>query len=397
MKSVYKIPQKIKCFTDPRKRKSIPLFNIVMPILVFLMLQYESFHTVFSAPESMSKRLKNCIKGRIPKIDAVRDLLAKMNLGEIRRLHEEIIDILKRNRVFREGTIGGYVVVGIDGVELFSSTKKSCPDCLSRKNRIGETEHFRRSVVCMTVGKAPHVILGQEMLKPRDGSEKDEGELTGGKRLVERLKKRHGHFADVVVADALYMNAPFINTLKENGLEAVIRLKDETRLLFRDAEGLFNKDEGRKESFQKGKKTVKVWDLSGFEIEKSPHKLRVVRYQESREEKGRNTERWMWPATTLEQADYRILWEIMNHRWDIEENGFHQLKTYYHAKHCYCHMAVEAVFTLMLIGFNMRELYLYRRNRSFRRSKISRKSVSRIFCDELLIENMKEILYKKGG
>ena len=69
---------------DPRKRKSIPLFNIVMPVLVFLMLQYESFHTVFSAPESMSKRLKNCIKGRIPKIDAVRDLLSKMNLEELR-------------------------------------------------------------------------------------------------------------------------------------------------------------------------------------------------------------------------------------------------------------------------------------------------------------------------
>ena len=64
----------------------------------------------------------------------------------------------------------------------------------------------------MTVGKAPHVILGQEMLKPRDGAEKDEGELTGGKRLVEQLRKRQGHFADVIVADALYLNAPFINT-----------------------------------------------------------------------------------------------------------------------------------------------------------------------------------------
>ncbi|MVQ47123.1 transposase, partial [Roseburia intestinalis] len=38
MKSVYKIPQKIKCLTDERKRKSIPLFNIVMPVLLFLML-----------------------------------------------------------------------------------------------------------------------------------------------------------------------------------------------------------------------------------------------------------------------------------------------------------------------------------------------------------------------
>ena len=61
MKSVHKIPQKIKCLTDERKRKSIPLFNIVMPVLLFLMLQYESFHTIFSAPESMSKRLKNCL------------------------------------------------------------------------------------------------------------------------------------------------------------------------------------------------------------------------------------------------------------------------------------------------------------------------------------------------
>ena len=107
MKSVYKIPQKIKCLMDERKRKSIPLFNIVMPVLLFLMLQYESFHTIFSAPESMSKRLKNCISGRIPKVDAVRDLLSRINPDEIRSIHEEMIDIIKRNRVFWEGTIGG--------------------------------------------------------------------------------------------------------------------------------------------------------------------------------------------------------------------------------------------------------------------------------------------------
>ena len=397
MKSVYKIPQKIKCLTDERRRKSIPLFNIVMPVMIFLMLQYESFHTVFSAPESMKKRLKNCISGRIPKVDAVRDLLSRINPDEIREIHEETIEIIKRNRVFREGTIGGYVVAGLDGVELFSSTRKCCPDCLSRKSRTGETEYFHRSVVCMTVGKSPHVILGQEMLKPRDGAEKDEGELTGGKRLIERLKECHGHFADVIVADALYLNAPFINTLKANGLEAVIRLKDERRLLFKDAESLFNRGDGKKEAFQKGKKRIEVWDLKNFEMENTPYKFRVVRYEEHWEEKGKEEIRRMWLVTTLEQADYRVLWEIMNRRWDIEENGFHQLKTYYHAKHCYCHEAVEVIFNLMIIGFNMRELYLYRRNRGFEKSGITRKSVNRIFCDELLTEKVKKILYEKGG
>ena len=84
------------------------------------------------------------------------------------------------------------------------------------------------------------------MLKSKDGSGKDKGESG----LIERLRKRHGHFADVVVADALYLNAPFINTLKENGLEGVIRLKDERRRLFQDAEGLFYRWEGRKKLFQ---------------------------------------------------------------------------------------------------------------------------------------------------
>ena len=47
MKSVYKIPEKIKGLSDKRKRRTIPLFNIVMPALLFLMLQYESFSYSF--------------------------------------------------------------------------------------------------------------------------------------------------------------------------------------------------------------------------------------------------------------------------------------------------------------------------------------------------------------
>ena len=47
------------------------------------------------------------------------------------------------------------------------------------------------------------------------------------------------------------------------------------------------RDEGRKKSFNIGKKRVEVWDLSGFEIAGSPHKLRVVRYRENGKKKER--------------------------------------------------------------------------------------------------------------
>jgi len=51
----------------------------------------------------------------------------------------------------------------------------------------------------------------------------------------------------------------------------------------------------------------------------------------------------------------------------------------------------------MIIGFNMMELYLYRRIQKFARSRITRKSVSRMFRDDLLTEKVKQILYQKGG
>ena len=397
MKSVYQIPEKIKGLTDHREKRLISHEQVVMAVLIVLMLQYESFHTVFTAPESMDKRLKHVIKGRIPKVDTVREVLTRTEGKEVEEILTSVIRRVRRNRVLQQpGTIGRYVVAAIDGVELFSSTKKCCPKCLRRKKEGGKREeYFHRSVVCASIGRSPHVIFGQEMLKPRDGAEKDEGELTGGKRLIKRLHQKHGHFADVIVADALYLNAPFINTVLECKLDAVIRLKDENRCIYRDAEGLFQKDLGRKEGFRQGKTSIEVWDLSDFEMEGCGRKLRVVKFRETMP--GQKEDRFIWLVTTLMNTPPQILWQMMHKRWDIEENAFHQLKTYYHADHCYCHSAVEVIFLLMLIAFNMRELYLYRRLKNFRNSKITLKSVTRLFRDQLLLEDFCQLLYDDTG
>lgn len=396
--SVYRIPQKIKGMTDKRKRKGIPFFNLIMPVFMALLLQYESFHTFFSAPESMGRRFGNFIRGRIPKVDAVRDALALLEADEVGDLLDSIVEKTYRNAVFRSGTIGGYTAAAVDGVELFSSTKKSCRKCLTRKNKAGQTEYFHRSVVCASIGHSPHVALGQEMLTPRDGGEKDEGELTGGKRLVRDLHRKFGHFADVIVADALYLNAPFLNTVLDCHMDAVIRLKDEERLIYKDAKGLFEKGEGRKDGFRRGRKRIEAWDTSGFEMEGVTVPLRVVRFCEHEEKKdGTEEVHWVWLVTTSDVVPYEILWKMMHKRWDIEENVFHQLKTYYYAKHCYCHAGVEAVFLLTLVAFNIRELYLYRRIHWFKGSRVTRKSVTRIFRDDLLVENYCSLLYQEGG
>ena len=123
--------------------------------------------------------------------------------------------------------------------------------------------------------------------------------------------------------------------------------------------------------------------------------LRVVRYCEKNEKTGEK--KWVWLVTTSKEIDPKILWKMMHKRWDIEENAFHQLKTYYYADHCYCHEAVEVIFLLMLIAFNIREMYLYRRGHGFEGSGITRKSVTRIFRDDLQAEDVRGILYLEGG
>ena len=89
----------------------------------------------------------------------------------------------------------------------------------------------------------------------------------------------------MIVADALYLNALFLNTVLDCHMDAVIRLKDEERLIYKDAKGLFEKGEGRKDGFRRGRKRIEAWDTSGFEMEGVTVPLRVVRFCEHEEKK----------------------------------------------------------------------------------------------------------------
>ncbi|NME96628.1 hypothetical protein HF847_11720, partial [Clostridium cochlearium] len=210
-------------------------------------------------------------KTKMPRIDAVRRSLSEFDLDGLKEMHKHIIKTTVKNKVFRSGTIDGLKVVAIDGVELFESTKKCCDKCLSRVCKDGLTHYFHRSVVCTTVGSDPHLLLGQEMLEPKqDSSDKDEGEITGGKRLIRRLYKEYHHFADIIVADALYCKSPWIKEVLSIGMDAVVRVKDERLHIVKDALALFKCREANKEWIvNKGSKSyikIKAWDEDNFEM-----------------------------------------------------------------------------------------------------------------------------------
>jgi Transposase DDE domain len=385
---VYHLGEKIKKLKDSRNHQRYKTDLISLIVIMAFIVQVRSFNRIQSWLIK-GKRFKNFFpKGsKLPRIDAIRDTMKAFELGSLNKMHENEVKTIYRNKVFRKGTIGGYKVTALDGVELFESTKKFCDECLTRV--INEATHyFHRAVVAMTVGGDPHIILGEEMLKPKkDGSNKDEGEITGAKRLLKRLKSSYGHFADIIVLDALYMKATIINEILDLGMEAVIRLKDERLNIFKAAKDIFSK---QKENFQWEENknlTVKVWEEKGVKFTEAKKSLRILRFVEIHIKNGLKETKEMWVATTCSDAvSNEIIWLIMHKRWDIEENGFHILKTYYHAKHCFIHdsVGIEAVFILMIIAFNMTEMFMFKCLRNFRKKKMLRIDIIEDLRDEML-------------
>lgn len=374
---------------------------MVAYLLIFaFVLQVSSFNRMKYLLEDNKLRFLNLLpKGRkLPKIDAVRGIVMHMELTDVRNMFDGIIDKAIENKVLRGNTLNGLRVAAVDGVELFSSKVKCCEGCLTREVR-GEDEYFHKAVVCMTVGSDPHIALGMEMLGPKnDGSDKDEGEMTGVKRLLTNMNREHYHFADVIVADALYMNAPFINHVKGIGMDVVVGAKDRRLNIVQDALGLFAKRPVDHE-FHDTRKNVLVWEDDHFHMEGCGENIRFLKFEEHWvTPKGKQMLREAWCITTLNKGiSAHTVWLIMRKRWDIENNGFRMLKTYFHADHNYVHGkdTNEKILLFILTAFNLLELFLFRRLKNFRERRLLRIDILSTLFDQLLLYNMSA--YFSGG
>jgi len=208
------------------------------------------------------------------------------------------------------------------------------------------------------------VPLDVEMLRP------GEGEIIAAKRLLKRVLKDYGRFFDAVIGDALYFEAPFFNFCIAHGKHVVAVIKGDRRALLQDAQGLFSDMKPR--LWEEPRRLTHVWDAEGFDsAEGIKARLRVLHAHETitkREQLGKEwietveDHHWWW-ATTLSyvQLPSRHLWKIGHHRWDIENDLFNTLCTYWSLDHCFKHeptAILNFVLTLFIAFVLLQSFYL---------------------------------------
>jgi hypothetical protein len=394
--NVYDFSKKIKQLKDERVNAKISTATISFVLFIGFMMKIRSFNQLDDWLEYGDFKKLVPKNMRLPRIDVVRDSLKCIHIKGLEYMHDNIIKTTKANKLVRKGTIDGYSVVAFDGVELFESTKKNCPGCLIRVIN-GISHYFHRSVVAAYVGKDPHIVIGQEMLKPKnDSANKGEGELTGAKRLLEKLNQKHHHFADVIVYDALACNAPWINAVKSYNMDAVIRVKDKRLNIVKDAMSTF-----------KRQSADLVWDIQKNNLETITisawtcevkmagvnDTVKFVKFLEKTKNSKTNKVEFheICIVTTAKDMPLETLRKIIHARWGIENNIFRQLKTQWHMNHCFIHdeNGLEATLMFMIISFNLMQLFFFRRLKNFRQRKLLQVEIIERMIKEMVVFDAK--------
>jgi len=376
---------------DRRSQPRIPTAPLVKSALVMFWARLGSLNSwELSRPASFWKKWLQHPPASADTVGRVHTVLEAEGLREANR---QVYLRLKRNKALPDQH--GLAVVVLDGHESHASYRRHCAGCLQRRlSHDGQEriQYYHRHVTLMLLpgNQSLRFLLDVEPQRP------GEDEVACALRLLTRLLQRYPRAFDVVLADALYAQAPFFNFLIARDKHALVVLKHEQRDLYQDSAGLFR--QMKPQSGQYRSRQCSWWDVSDLRSwSKVNLPMRVVRSQETysvkRQLDGKReqvTSDWVW-ATTLSAAQVsteRVV-HLGHQRWDIENYAFNELTTYWHADHVYKHDgdAMQCFLLETCLAFNIFHAFWLRNLKPQLRHKHTV-----IFCAELIAADLRKDL-----
>jgi hypothetical protein len=291
-----------------------------------------------------------------------------MDADELRQAIHHIYQRLKRNKALPDTQVMGIAVV--DGHESHTSYLRHCSGCLERTLHLetgDRIQFYHRQVTLMLLPGAPGTREPIRLLLDHEPQRPGEDEVAAAMRLLDRVIHSYPRAFDLVLADALYGTAPFFNFLLARRKHALVVLKDERRNLYQDVAGLFEHT-APQQGFR-GSRACLWWDFPGLlswpqvngavRVLRSLETWSVRRQLDHRE--STQTSDWVW-VTTLSTAQASTARAIAfgHQRWDIENYGFNELVTDWHADHMFKHEpnALECFLLIAFLAYNIFHAFL---------------------------------------
>lgn len=302
---------------DGRVQPQIAPRDLLWSLLAGQVLRIWSFHGLEALVSRASRRALGVVR-RFGD-DTLAYFTQRLDPAPTRQALISVLRRAKRNKAFESSRLIG---LALDGTGAGRSAEKACALCHPLYNEchevLGHLHHF--SMIS---------VVGAGLSLPFDVEPylACESELGASERLLPRAIGGLGErFADYVVGDGLYANAPFCHLAGDLGLRVVVRLKDNHPELLREARLRFEATPAAL-SFEDRGDHVEVWEAEGFPPWENLRwkAVRIFRYRQ-RKPDGSLVEAYWLTDLAASEAGPRSLFRIAKSRWEIENQGFNDGK-----------------------------------------------------------------------
>lgn len=338
---------------DGRLRPRIPAQDMLWSLVIGQILREYSFHGVEALVRSPA-RPQLGVTRRFGD-DALAYFTERLQVDTTRGALASVLRQAKRRKAFQsDGLIG----LALDGTGVARCTKARCSLChpvLNSEHQVcSQGHHFSMISV---VGAGLSLPFDAEPYAERECEYSASNKLF--KRASEHVKPR---FADYVVADGLYAAAPFLHLVGDMGLHAVVRLKGNLPELYAQAQSRYTPMQPSMVIDESGEH-VELWDAEDFDPWETLRwpTVRVLRYRQHKPN-GSVVEAYWLTDYPIRQIGSRRLYRMAKSRWEIENQGFNEAKTYHGMEHiCHHHPNTMVVgWLLTLLALTLERLYRLR-------------------------------------
>jgi hypothetical protein len=172
-----------------------------------------------------------------PSDNQIRNLLDAVSPDELHDVFTYIFNNLYDFGYFKAFTVlDNSLLIALDGVEYFSSEKIHCDCCSTQTLANGKTRYSHKMLAPVIVSpKQSQVIpLAPEFVRPQDGHDKQDCELTAARRWLQREGHSLAAHNITILGDDLFSHQPHCEAIKAQNMHFILVCKEDSHTTLYD-------------------------------------------------------------------------------------------------------------------------------------------------------------------
>jgi hypothetical protein len=282
---------------------------------------------------------------KVPTDNHIRDLLDPAPPELLGPCFEHTLEQMRQHGGMKDfERLGGRLLIAFDGSEYFSSEKRGCPRCLTRKRSSGKTENYHTLLAATLVSPGHNRVLPlmPEFITPQDGAEKQDCERNAAKRWLEQHGERVRELRPVYLGDALFSSQPMcVAVLAQGGDFLFVCKQDSHKTLYEYLRGAEPQRHTVTERRMGGRmRTYRYSWVEGVPLRDGKEALNVHWLSvEVLDQTGKTTYRGAFVTSLgISTENVAEIGACARARWKIENESFNVLKNHgYHLEHNFGH------------------------------------------------------------